>query len=209
LGRQRPGPTVTFAHFQTMGVHPHLDVTPGALARVDPDLARPPRRLDDQLVPCPGTESLATGPDQQSCVLRTDLEGGCVEVHKINATPSQQVSRRGQPCSSAGPDAGGRAQPREAVGCVKELTGRRPQCWSVASLRSLSTTARTSSGRSWPRVQVTAVASGWRSPKRAQWESGGLFCCRLLFSMGVTSRYLVARDGMTAPLPPGQPPPLR
>jgi hypothetical protein len=72
---QRPGPTVTFAHLQTMAVDAHLDVTPRGLAGVDPDLARPPRRLDDQVMACPGTESLAMGPDQESCVLRTDLEG--------------------------------------------------------------------------------------------------------------------------------------
>ena len=91
--RQRLGPTMTFAHLQTMGVDPDLDVTQGQLARVDSDLARPPRRLDEQVVTGSSTESLAMRPDQESRILRTDLEGGRMDFHTVDATPFEEVSR--------------------------------------------------------------------------------------------------------------------
>jgi hypothetical protein len=90
---QRPGPTVTFAHFQPSGVDPHFNVTSGRLAGVDPDLADPPRGLDDKIVACPGTESLTMGPDQEPRVLGTNLEGDGMKFHTVDATPCQQVSR--------------------------------------------------------------------------------------------------------------------
>src|SRR5512133_3200209 len=40
-------------------------------------------------------------------------------------------------------------------------------------------------------------------------ESAWPIRCRLMFSIADISRYLVARDGMTAPLLPGPPPPRR
>src|SRR5262249_15504202 len=93
LVRQRSGATVTFAHLQTMGVDPHLDVTQSGLAPVDSDLAGPPRRLDDQVVACSSTESLAMGPNNESRIPRTDLEGRRMAFHTVDATPFQEVSR--------------------------------------------------------------------------------------------------------------------